>query len=338
MLATMAIATSSRVGSTAARAASKESYLPRDTIHMITDAASKKVVDAMPAPRRHWVGDGFHVYSVFDQMSFTKEASPFLMFDYAAPQHFKPTRQRRGVGAHPHKGIETVTLAFQGSVEHADSTGGHGIINPGDVQWMTAGRGIVHEEYHAEEFGRAGGTLEMCQLWVNLPAEAKKSKAKYQNIRGEDIPSVPLSAVGATADGTEDTCVGRARIIAGTLNGVTGPAQTFTAVNLWDVRVDTPDVPVELSIPQGHNTLVFVRRGALRVLGSTVGPQGMVRLSLEGSRVQLTAMEAGTEVLVLGGEIIDEPIAHRGPFVMNSPAELQQAEEDFRRLRGAFGR
>jgi len=328
------IATSSRVGAVAARAASKESRVPRKTIHAAGDTVAKKIVSVMDAPRTHWVGDGFHVYPVFNEMAFTKEPSPFLMFDYAAPQYFKPTPQRLGVGVHPHKGIETVTLAFQGSVEHADSTGGHGIINPGDVQWMTAGRGIVHEEYHAREFARTGGTLEMCQLWINLPAEAKKSKAKYQNIQSKDIPSVPLSA----ADGTTDACVGRARIIAGELNGATGPAQTFTAVNLWDVRVDTPDVPVELSIPEGHNTLIFVRRGALRVLGSHVGPQGMARLSLEGSAVRLEATERNTEVLVLGGEIIDEPIAHRGPFVMNTQAELMQAQDDFYRQGGDFGR
>lgn len=285
----------------------------------------KAIKDVMPAPRPHWVGDGFHVYPVFDQLAFTKQVSPFLMFDYAAPKRFEPTSRRLGVGKHPHRGFETVTLAFQGEVEHGDNVGNHGVIGPGDVQWMTAGSGIVHEEFHSENFARQGGTFEMCQLWVNLPKKHKMATPRYQSILNEDIPRVPL------VEEDVDMSYGHVRIIAGSHLGGVGPAKTFTSINVWDVLLTTKGWKTELKLPAGHTTLIFVRRGSVKVgAKGFVGPQGMVRLEASGSSTVLEAQEENTQLLLLGGEPIDEPIAARGPFVMNTQAELAQANDDFR--------
>lgn len=295
------------------------------------DGAPKAIKDVMPAPSPHWVGDGFYVYPVFNQLAFTNHVSPFLMFDYAAPKHFKPTNRRHGVGKHPHRGFETVTIAFQGEVEHSDNVGNHGVIGPGDVQWMTAGRGIVHEEHHSDNFSREGGTFEMCQLWVNLPKEHKMSKPRYQPILKEDIPQVPLVL--------DDTAMayGHVRIIAGSYMGVRGPAKTFTPINVWDILLKTSGWKTDLQLPAGHTTLIFVRRGSVKVgAKDRVGPQGMVRLDAAGCTVRLEATEPGTQLLLLGGEPIDEPIAAQGPFVMNTQAELVKANVDFRS--GRLGR
>lgn len=292
----------------------------------VCQAAPKAIKDVMPAPRPHWVGDGFHVYPVFNNLAFTESISPFLMFDYAAPKYFKPTSKRLGVGRHPHRGFETVTIAFQGEVEHGDSVGNHGVIGPGDVQWMTAGRGIVHEEYHSETLAREGGTLEMCQLWVNLPRRHKMTRPKYQPILKEDIPQMPLVSDDPTM------AYGYVRIIAGSYMGATGPAETFTYINVWDLLLTTRGRAVELQLPAGHTTMIFVRRGSVKVgTKDHVGPQGMVRLEAAGTLVRLEAEEADTQLLLLGGEPINEPIAARGPFVMNTDAELRQANEDYRR-------
>lgn len=295
-----------------------------------TGSAMKGIMDIMPAPRPHWVGDGFHVYPVFNDLAFTSHLSPFLMFDYAAPRMFKPTSRRLGVGRHPHRGFETVTIAFQGEVEHGDSVGNRGVIGPGDVQWMTAGSGIVHEEYHSDAFAQQGGQFEMCQLWVNLPRKHKMTEPRYQPILKEDIPQVPLTADDVSM------AQGHVRIIAGSYMGVNGPAKTFTAINMWDVLLAMKEKPVEFQLPHGHTTLIFVRRGSIRLgVDGVVGPQGMVRLEAAGSLVRLEALEADTQILLLGGEPINEPIAARGPFVMNTQAELAQANEDYRRGRFA---
>mmetsp|Transcript_97591 Transcript_97591/g.173803 ORF Transcript_97591/g.173803 Transcript_97591/m.173803 type:complete len:350 (-) Transcript_97591:27-1076(-) len=286
--------------------------------------ATKVIKEIMPAPRPHWVGNGFYVYPVFNHLAFSQHVSPFLMFDYAAPKWFEPTTQRRGVGRHPHRGFETVTIAFEGEVEHGDSMGNRGVIGPGDVQWMTAASGIVHEEYHAESFAKTGGTFEMCQLWVNLPQAYKMTAPKYQAILAENIPELPLWEDDAKM------LHGRLRIIAGSYNGVQGPASTFTPINLWDVQLPSKGRSVELNLPERHNTLIFVRRGSLKVgLDGLVGPQGMVQLEMQGSVVRLEASEPRTQLLLLGGEPIDEPIAHRGPFVMNTAEELAQASSDY---------
>jgi len=289
------------------------------------DGVSKAIKDIMPAPEPHWVGDGFHVYPVFNDLAFTRHVSPFLMFDYAAPKHFAPTSKHRGVGQHPHRGFETVTIAFQGEVEHGDSTGNTGVIGPGDVQWMTAGRGIVHKEHHSASFAKSGGTFEMCQLWVNLPKRHKMTPPSYQPILGSDVPEVALSADDL------DMAQGKVRVIAGSFRGTRGPARTFTPIDMWDVRLSTVGHEVEFELPAGHNTLIFVRKGSVRVgEDGVVSPQGMVQLELAGTQVRLSALVPDTQLLLLSGEPIDEPIAARGPFVMNTQAELAQAAQDHR--------
>eukprot|EP00930_Biecheleria_cincta_P089818 TRINITY_DN79163_c0_g1_i1.p1 TRINITY_DN79163_c0_g1~~TRINITY_DN79163_c0_g1_i1.p1 ORF type:complete len:337 (+),score=51.61 TRINITY_DN79163_c0_g1_i1:85-1095(+) len=287
----------------------------------------KAIKQVLPAAPKHWVGDGFHVHPVFSNKAFSAELSPFLMFDYAAPKYFGPSTERRGVGQHPHRGFETVTIAFSGEIEHADSTGQRDIIRAGDVQWMTAGRGIIHEEFMSTEFSKTGGDLEMCQLWLNLPHKHKMVKPGYQAITAGQIPNVPLSS-GDLADG-------HVRVIAGDYNSTSGVASTFTPVNLWDIVMRAPSRPYTFDIPAGHNTVLFVRRGSIEVSdgdGSNqqLGGQQVAILEQPGTLLEITALEADTSVLLLGGEPIDEPIAAQGPFVMNTQAELQQAMHDFR--------
>lgn len=292
---------------------------------------AKKIQDILPAPRPHWVGNGFHVYPVFGSFAFTEHVSPFLMFDYGAPKKFAPTNRRLGVGRHPHRGMETVTIVWQGELEHGDGAGNAEIIGPGDVQWMTAGRGLVHEEYHSRDFAKRGGVMEMCQIWVNLPKTNKMGAPGYQAILKDDIPQVPLFPDDA------QMTHGHVRIIAGSYSTTNGPARTFTPINVWDVLLITSGKSLSVRVPAVHNTLIFVRKGALRVgCGPRVGPQGMVRLESEGTWIALEAEEPQTQLLLLGGEPIKEPIAAEGPFVMNTQAELAQAQADFRS--GKLGR
>jgi len=261
---------------------------------------------------QHWVGDGFHVFPVFSQLAFTNDLSPWLMFDYAAPEHFPPTKQRLGVGSHPHRGFETVTIAFQGGVEHADSTGGGGVIGPGDIQWMTAGSGITHNEFHSTEFAKTGGMFEMCQLWLNLPLKEKYREPSYQPILSQDVPVVGLKQAGKL-DGDD---VGSVRVIAGTIGETTGPAHTHSPVELWDMTLRTPDVPTEVEVPSGHNMIVFVRRGGVTVGDDTkLGAQDAAVMHREGSTLRLTATEPDTKLMLLGGKPLDQPIKAYGPFV-----------------------
>ena len=295
----------------------------------------------MQKPSRHWVGNGFHVIPVFAQLAFTKELSPWLMFDYAAPKEFAPTTEKRGVGWHPHRGFETITIAFQGEVEHSDSTNNQGVIGPGDVQWMTAGRGIVHQEFHSTNFARSGGTFEMAQLWLNLPAKHKMERPRYQPILFDGIPTVTLEPA-PPAEG-EPECEagegGSARIIAGELHGVRGPAASFSPVNLWELHLPSADTWVVVPVPDGHNCILFVRRGSLKVGGvddeKVMFTQDTATMDRRGGLLRVSAAEPDTRLLVLGGEPIDEPIKQQGPFVMNTAAELVQANEDFRS--GKFG-
>lgn len=282
----------------------------------------------IPAPRPHWVGDGFNVFPVFGNKAFTKDVSPFLMFDYAAPKHFPPTQKRLGVGQHPHRGFETVTIAFQGEVEHRDSTGNTGVIGSGDVQWMKAARGIIHEEFHSRNFAKSGGTFEMCQLWVNLPKKNKMDAPRYQPILKEQIPQVDLAADGEKGERCGQK-VGHIRVIAGEALGVKGPAMTHTPVNLWVIALNET-LPVTLDLPEGHNTMVFARSGNIKVgAKSEIGPQGMALMSDTGTKLRLEAKGGPAQVLLLGGERIDEPIAARGPFVMNTYDEIEKAWGDF---------
>jgi len=297
----------------------------------------KRVGKIMPAPPKHWVGNGFNVYPVFSHLAFSEALSPWLMFDYAAPKHFEATKQRLGVGQHPHRGFETITIAFQGGVEHADSVGNRDVIGPGDVQWMTAGRGIIHEEFHSTEFAKTGGTFEMCQLWLNLPKKHKMVAPKYQPILAKSIPEVPVEAEGEAECGANPATV---RVIAGDFRGTKGPASTFSPVELWDVSLPQTGKPIVLSLPDGHTGIVFVRRGAIAIgaegAEERVGPQGVALLEGAGSSLRLVAKEAGTQLLMLGGQPLDEPIAAQGPFVMNTRKEIMEANMDFQN--GKMGR
>lgn len=276
----------------------------------------KKVISIHRGPPAHWVGDGFHVRSLFSYDGQARSVSPFLLLDYGAPEKFAPSEQRRGVGEHPHRGFETVTIAYQGGVEHRDSAGNHGTIGPGDVQWMTAASGIVHEEWHEREFTRRGGTMEMAQLWVNLPAKHKMAAPAYQDIRSAQIPVVDVGTGSSV------------RVIAGEFRGAEGPARTFTPINVWDARLKVGG-RVELDLPDGHTTLLAVLRGKVSINGDeSAGPAELAILERAGTRVVLEAGEDAT-VLVLNGEPIDEPVVGYGPFVMNTPDEIRQAFSDF---------
>ena len=277
----------------------------------------KKLLHVLQSSGTHWVGNGFPVRSVFSYNMLGRELSPFLLLDYAAPYEFPPGTERRGVGAHPHKGFETVTIAYQGELEHRDSSGGGGKIGPGDVQWMTAGRGIVHEEFHSADFTRKGGTLEMVQLWVNLPARFKSADPGYQTLLDADIPDVPIA-----------NDAGSVRVIAGEHGGRKGPARTFTAINLLDVDIRTGK-SAEFNLPNGHTAAVLVLKGNVRVNGSRDAVEGDLGIfSRDGSSITITASTDAT-VLLMSGEPIDEPIVGRGPFVMNTLKEIQQAFEDY---------
>jgi redox-sensitive bicupin YhaK (pirin superfamily) len=284
----------------------------------------KKVIGIHGNPHQHWVGDGFPVRTLFSYDRLGPLVSPFLLLDFAGPAVFEPADTPRGVGQHPHRGFETVTIAYEGEVAHRDSTGQGGVIGPGDVQWMTAGGGILHEEFHSPAYTSRGGPFRMVQLWVNLPAKHKMTAPGYQSILSAEIPSVELPE-GA----------GQARIIAGEFAGVRGPARTFTPVNVWDLRL-AGGKSVQIDLPEGHNAGLVVLSGRIRVDGGqTVGEAQMALLSSEGAGVVIES-ESEAMLLVLSGEPIDEPIAGYGPFVMNSDAEIHTAIEDFNA--GRFGR
>jgi hypothetical protein len=284
----------------------------------------KKTLGIYSAPRGHWVGDGFPVRSLFSYDTQGKHLSPFLLLDYAGPAQFAPAARPRGVGEHPHRGFETVTIVYQGEVDHRDSTGAGGHIGPGDVQWMTAASGILHQEFHSEAFTRRGGTLEMVQLWVNLPAQDKMAEPGYQTLLDADIPSIPLAG-GA----------GRVRVIAGAFHGQRGPARTFTPMDVWDIRLN-PGGSAPLAVPEGRTLALVVLRGTVRVNGGeTASDAQMVVFDRAGSEIAIAA-DGDATLLLLSGEPIDEPIAGYGPFVMNSEAEIAQAVADFNS--GRFGR
>ena len=277
----------------------------------------KKVLGRYSNPNQHWVGDGFPVRSLFSYNSLGSQVSPFLLLDYAGPHNFAPTTARRGVGQHPHRGFETVTIVYDGEVEHKDSAGNGGVIRSGDVQWMTAGGGILHEEYHSSAFAKTGGPFRMVQLWVNLPAKDKMTPGGYQGITAADIPTVELPG-GA----------GLARVIAGELLNAKGPARTLTPINVWDVRLNR-DADLTLNLPEGQTAMLVVLGGHITINGSEqAGEAEMVLLSREGGGVESQA-DGDATILVLTGEPIDEPIVGYGPFVMNSEAEIRQAIDDF---------
>lgn len=261
--------------------------------------------------------------SLFSHATHGDHVSPFLLLDYAGPADFTPTREPRGIGVHPHRGFETVTIVYQGEVEHQDSTGRGGVIGPGDVQWMTAAGGILHEESHSKAFTRSGGTLEMIQLWVNLPARAKNAAPGYQSLLKDEIPTVDLADQAGTL-----------RVIAGDHDGVVGPATTFTPMNVWDMRLQA-GATTSLTVPEGHNAAVVVLKGIVIVNGVSAATEAQFALlDKHGGEIMLTSNRDAT-LLLLSGAPIDEPVVMHGPFVMNTAEEISQAIADFRS--GRFG-
>jgi quercetin 2,3-dioxygenase len=275
----------------------------------------KDLIDVYRPASTHVVGDGFHVRNLFPSNDLDRELSPFLLLDYAGPTYYAPTDHPRGVGEHPHRGFETVTVVYQGVVEHRDSTGNAGTIGPGDVQWMTAASGVVHEEMHEREFAKRGGTLQAIQLWVNLPKAFKMSPPRYQTLLKSEIPVVNVEG-------------GSVRVIAGEFRGVKGPAKTFTPIHLYDLRLRAGH-RTELVLPEGHNTALFGLNGQAVLNGSQVLYEA--ELAVFGTTGERIAIEAKDDVtiLVLNGRSIDEPVARHGPFVMNAQEELIQAVNDY---------
>lgn len=270
----------------------------------------------------HWVGDGFPVRSLFSYQE-GSEFDPFLLLDYAGPYKFAPAEAKRGVGEHPHRGFETVTIVYQGELEHRDSSGSHGSIGPGDVQWMTAASGVVHEEFHSERFAREGGTLEMVQLWVNLPADKKLTPPRYQGILDSQIPRATLPDNAGTA-----------RVIAGEFYGTRGAAQTFTPINVWDLQLNA-NGRAALNFPAGHTVLLVVQAGAVEANGQPLKAVELASFDRGGELVELKA-ESAARVLVLSGQPLNEPVVGQGPFVMNTREQIREAIQDFQA--GRMGR
>lgn len=272
----------------------------------------------------HWVGDGFRVSNYIPFNNFAQKISPYVLLDYHPPFAYPPARNgKRGVGVHPHRGFETVTLAFEGSVAHEDSSGNAGMIGPGDVQWMTASSGILHKEYHEEEFARAGGTMHMAQIWVNLPRAHKSDPPRYQGILAARMGLVNLP------DGA-----GEVRVVAGEYDGVKGPAMTFSPIDMFEIRLN-PNGRVPLFFPARENVGILVLNGAVSVNGKTNATAlDFLLFENEGEDIMVEA-PAGAHLLVLNGEPIDEPVAQYGPFVMNTQQEIREAIADFNN--GKFG-
>ncbi len=279
----------------------------------------------VPPREPHFVGDGFRVHN-FIPSAFRldmKRMTPFIMLDYNSKFYFPPVDKPRGVGVHPHRGFETVTIAYKGKVEHHDSAGGGGVIGEGDVQWMTAASGVLHKEFHESAWSKKGGDFQMVQLWVNLPAKDKMSKPRYQSIRHDDINKFQLPGNNGTIE-----------VIAGQYKNVKGSASTFTPVNLFNARLNKGAEAV-FDFPASYNTSLLVIEGSISVNGKEkVGADNFVLFGNDGESFSVNAIEDSI-VLILSGEPINEPIASRGPFVMNTREELVQAYEDFNL--GKFG-
>jgi redox-sensitive bicupin YhaK (pirin superfamily) len=289
----------------------------KETVMQTGISIAKEIRGIYQAGSQHMVGDGFPVRNMIPGAGVEEQLSPFLLLDYLGPEQFPPATRQLGVGEHPHRGFETVTLMYHGKVAHRDSTGSGGVIGPGDVQWMTAASGIVHEELHEKEFSEQGGLLEGIQLWVNLPKAFKMSPPRYQTLVSKDIPTVDLGE-GA----------GQLRVIAGEFRGIKGPAKTFSPVHLYDLRLKAGH-RMDLSLPEGFNSSLFVLHGQAVMNGSgTVREVEIALLGQKGERVTIEAKKDAT-ILVMSGEPIVEPIARYGPFVMNTRDELIQAAQDY---------
>lgn len=283
----------------------------------------KKVEKIVAPPPRHWVGDGFNVHGFFPHGPLTGERmSPFFLLDYNALTNFPPREEPFGVGPHPHRGFETVTIAYKGKVAHHDSRGGGGVIGEGDVQWMTAGSGLLHKEYHEEEYNKAGGPFQMVQLWVNLPAKDKMTTPKYQAITNAEMGRVSLPNGGEV------------EIIAGEFKGVKGPAATFSPVHLYNLKPKKGE-KIALNFPTGYTTAILAILGSAIINGDKKLPTNNLALfARDGEDITIEAIEDGV-FLVMSGEPLNEPIAQYGPFLMNTNLEIAEAIEDYRQ--GKFG-
>jgi len=282
----------------------------------------KQTETVIPPPAPHMVGDGFRVHNFFPRFG-EKRMSPFFLLDYNAEYYFPPREKPRGIGAHPHRGLETVTVAFQGKIAHRDSAGNGGVIAEGDVQWMTAGSGILHNEFHEQEFSRNGGNMQMVQLWVNLRIADKMSSPAYQGIENQQMGKYKF-----------DKTAGHADIISGTFKGVKGPAKSFTPVELYVLSLQKEAV-IDFTLPEHFNTGILVVSGNIRVNGKTSAPVNhFVLFKNIGELISIEALD-NCKILVMCGEPIDEPLASGGPFLMNTREEIQQAYDDY--YNGKFG-
>lgn len=282
----------------------------------------KKIKNMLSSPKSHWVGDGFPAKTLFSYDGQASLISPFLLLDYAGPMKFTPTKNKRGVGEHPHRGFETITIVYEGELAHKDSTGEQGLIGAGDIQWMTAGAGILHEEFHSDEFSREGGMLDMMQLWVNLPKSHKMTTPKYQTILASQVPIITIP---------EDR--GHLRVIAGECEGQKGPADTHTSMLVMDGLIKASG-KYYLPIPDGWSAIVIVRKGHSSINQQPLSIGQTIILSTNGVGLEIEAHE-DSELLILSGEPIDEPLVGYGPFVMNTQEEIKQAITDFQT--GKFG-
>src|SRR6478735_2946607 len=287
-------------------------------------ATQRRVAGVYGGAPFHMVGDGFRVSNYFPSGNdFGAKISPFFLFDYHAPHVYAPADRARGVGSHPHRGFETVTIAFQGSVAHHDSAGNGGVIGPGDVQWMTAASGILHKEYHEAEFARRGGTFQMAQLWVNLPRAHKMDAPRYQGLTSAEMGEVNL------LDGA-----GQVRVVAGQFQDARGPAKTFSPIELYHIKLKAGR-SLEVPLPQSYNVALLIMDGTLEFSDETSAQKhDFVIFKHDGDALRVTA-QADAEWLVMSGEPIDEPVVQYGPFVMNTPQEIQQAFVDYNQ--GKFG-
>jgi len=281
-------------------------------------AILKKLQAARDSQSSHWVGDGFPVRNMFSYNDIAKYISPYLMMDYAGPHVFTPTQKRRGVGTHPHRGFETVTIVYEGQVEHRDSAGGGGVIQKGDVQWMTAASGLVHEEFHGKEFSASGGLFEMVQLWVNLPKKFKMTKPRYQGILSQQIPNISI------ANGQ-----GNLRLISGEFQTQNGAAKTFSPIDLWDIQINAG---TEVSLPMkiGHTAMLFILDGEVSLPDQSehFSNAQLLIFDTEGDTLNFK-VHKNSKLLFMGGEPLNEPMIGYGPFVMTTKEEIVQAFQDF---------
>ncbi|MFN7200158.1 MAG: pirin family protein [Bacteroidota bacterium] len=282
----------------------------------------KKLERIIPPPPPHMVGDGFRVHNFFPSSGIQNKQrmSPFFMLDYASPYNFPPSEKQRGVDVHPHRGFETVTIAYQGKVAHHDSAGNHGVIGEGDVQWMTAASGVLHKEYHEKDFSKKGGTFQMVQLWVNLPAQYKMSAPQYQEIKKEMMGRLTFEG-------------GLLEVIAGNYKDIKGPASTFSPLHVFNLHLDS-QAEFILELPENFNTGLLAIKGSVTIQDQSVPSDHFALFQNAGSTISIKASTSAT-LLVLSGQPLDEPIVAYGPFLMNSWEEIEQAVEDFNN--GKFG-